>query len=151
MPNYNEALKETFWNTIEQLASMFGESADDGDYPEPPEALQISMSFMGPRNGRFVMAVDKAVSPVLAANMYGTEPDDPKAGMRAQDALKELLNATCSSFLEKVIDKEPAFELSLPEIHVMDAERWEIMQKTPGTLLLLVEGYPVLLNMSVMH
>ncbi len=152
MGNHDEALKETFCDTVEQLAFMFGEAADAADFPEPPiEASQVSMSFMGPINGRVVIAVDRDMCPELAANMLGLDADDPKAVLRGQDALKELLNVTCGNVLTKIAGDKPVFDLSVPEIHEMDAERWEALRETPGTLLLLVDGYPVMLNMSIMH
>ena len=151
MTDNQEMLCDTFCETCEQLAFMFAEAADDGDLPEPPdEAVQVSMSFMGPQDGRLVLAADRAMCPELAANMLGLDPDDPKAEMRGIDALKELLNVVCGNVLTRMAGDKPVFDLSIPEVHEIDKERWTALSETEGTLPLLVDGFPAMLNMSTL-
>lgn len=63
------------------------------------------MSFTGAMQGECLLMVPEALCPEIAANILGLDTDDELAAMRAQDALKELLNVTCARIAEKLTQR----------------------------------------------
>jgi hypothetical protein len=74
----------------------------------------VSIHFLGPLMGDFVLEISGGVLPVLAANMLGE--DEPPPLSQQQDALKELANVICGNLLPLIAGSEAVFDLGAPQI-----------------------------------
>jgi CheY-specific phosphatase CheX len=141
---------KVFCEVIEQMAFMFGESAEREDMPGLSEdGLRIRMGFSGPMEGELTMAAPRDAGVELAANVLGLDAEDPVASLRAEDALKELLNVTCGSLLTELAGDGPVFHLTVPQSSALKAAEWAELLEEDGTVAFRVDDHPVLLNVRV--
>ncbi len=134
---------EALVEAMEQMAFMAPMPADETLLPSP-QAYLIRMPFTGPVSGTVEIVAPQEVGTGLAANILATTPDDPQAISYAADALKELLNVTCSLLLPKLGTVKPGgspFKMTLPQMTAFDSARqWKDFVAVPNTHLLDVEG-----------
>lgn len=141
-------LIETFCEVLENLAFMFGETADEEELPASvSDCILATMSFSGAMSGRLELAVPRAMCPEIAANVLGVDPDDERVSSGGDDALKELLNVTCGQMLTRLAGEEPVFDLSVPVVSGLDDKAWTVMAKAPDVAMLLVDERPALLRL----
>ncbi len=144
-----EKLAETFCRILETQAFMFGEGVEGDALPVPSgELLEARMTFTGPREGLVLLAAPRDMCVELAGNTLGIEPD-ATAAAQAEDALKELLNVTCGSALTEIAGTKPVFDLSVPEMRVLDGAGWGALKDQAETLCFTVDDYPVLLRLEM--
>lgn len=144
-----EKLAGVFCGILETQAFMFGEGVEGDELPAPSgELLETRMTFSGPRKGLVLLAAPRDMCVELAGNTLGIEPD-ATAAAQAEDALKELLNVTCGSVLTEIAGTEPIFDLSVPEVRVMDGAGWGALKGQEGTLCFTVDDYPALLRLEM--
>ena len=144
-----EILFEVVREILEKLAYMFGEPAEDGAFETPHEAYVGSIKFAGHRDGELCLAVSHEMCMELAANMLGTEIDDPDAEEAAGDALKELLNVSCGNILTALYGTQPTFELSVPEARKTDPKAWEKFSGHPESIRFMIDDYPAFVNLQI--
>ena len=90
------------------------------------------MTFVGVMQGSVGVVVLPEMCLEVAANMLGVDPDDEEAMDKGRDALKELLNITCGHLLTNIAGEEPVFDLTVPEVTELSAERWQELKAQAG-------------------
>lgn len=147
-----DASTEVLCEVLEKLAFMFGEPVEDGQEAElqtPAEAYLGCIRFNGSSKGVLSLAVGTDMCIELAANMLGTDPDDPDAEQDARDALMELLNITCGNLLTTLYGVETVFELTPPEAIKIDASDWARLEADPESFAFIIEDYPALFKVHI--
>ncbi len=145
--NLPELLSNVFSDVVENLAFMFAEVPDEGEFPEVNDpCVMAAMGFTGHQEGTIAMAVPESMCTELAANVLGLEPDDEIVSRFPHDALKELLNVTCGNVLTAMAGEEPIFDLTVPETKTIDAAAWKAFRDQPDTVSVLLDENPVLLQ-----
>lgn len=145
-----EMLRAVFGDVIEKMAFMFAEMAEEDEIPDSvPESVEARMSFDGPINGVLAMVVPKEMCPEIAANSLGIDPDEEGAIEKGSDAVKELLNMVCGNMLTELAGVEPVFDLTIPQVSELSADEWKQTRDDPGTIALVVDDYPVLVNLTL--
>lgn len=147
--NLNETLATVFREIIEQLAFMFAEPVEKAEVPGVSDALGVRMEFSGPFSGWLSLAASRGEGVEVAANILGLDSDDPSAEVRAEDALKEVLNVTCGRLLTELAGSEPVFNLTVPKSMPLDAPAWATMLAADGTQAFDLDGNYVLLSVEV--
>lgn len=143
-------LARVFARVAGDLAFMFIEPQEDGFIPSPSgPCVSATIAFSGKFEGSLSIAVPTALCPVIAANVLGVEPEDESATDQLYDALTELLNVTCGNLLTALAGDEPVFDLTIPTVQSLDLRAWDELQRTPGTVGLVLEEHPVLLRLSL--
>jgi chemotaxis protein CheY-P-specific phosphatase CheC len=143
-------LARVFTDVLETLAFMFTDLAEGDDLPDPAEEQVLAeMSFTGVYTGDLALAVPRPMCAELAGNILGCDPNDMEDEAPAFDAFKEVLNVTCGHVLTDLAGAEPVFDLTVPEVRMIDAAEWETLRDAPETVTLLVDDYPVLLRLSL--
>ncbi|MBI5118466.1 chemotaxis protein CheX [Candidatus Poribacteria bacterium] len=144
-----DIVSEVFCDVLEKLAYMFGESIPKEDFPGTgADYVQAAMTFSGPMTGKLTLAVPRAMSVEVAANVLGMEPGDELVETRSSDAIKEMLNVICGHVLTAVAGEEPVFELSAPTLEALDEANRVRMLNEEDTACFLVDDHPVLLRFS---
>lgn len=146
-----EILFEVVRDILEKLAYMFGEPAEDGAVETPVDGYLGSIKFVGHRDGELCIAAPHDMCLELAANMLGTEMDDPNAEEDAGDALKELLNVSCGNILTALYGTHPTFELGVPEARRTHPEAWEKLAAHPESIRFMIDDYPAFVNFQIQN
>jgi chemotaxis protein CheY-P-specific phosphatase CheC len=150
MDQTKKILTDVFGNAAESFAYMFAEPHEGVEAPPAPEsALKVNMSFHGAFSGELVLLVPETLCPAIAANALGLEPEDDEAASGARDALKELLNVTCGQLLTALAGEEPVFDLTVPEVSILEEGDWEAYCAVPGSVLFSLEDEPVILQLTM--
>lgn len=104
----------------------------------------VIVSFSGARAGGVGMVVSSDLARQVAANLHAKEPAE-MCDEHAQDAVKELLNIVCGSYLPKIEGDEVDFDLAAPSLRSVTKE--EMVRYVDGKpqAALAVEGLPLLL------
>ena len=109
MSDLERALRHAAVLTFEQLA--FALPLDGAAEPAGPTAAR-EVGFAGPFGGRVVVTVERAMLPVLAANMLGV--DEPPPPAEQEDALGEVTNVLAGHLLPAIAGVEHVFTLTAP-------------------------------------
>lgn len=150
MANHREMLNEVFYNVLENLAFMFGESVENDSLDEMAhDAVEARMRFAGPFSGSLSLVMPRNMCQELAANVLGLDPEDEQADASGEDALKELLNVTCGQVLTSLAGQEPVFDLSVPLVEPLDESRWQTLVADEDTAAFLIDEQPVLLHLAL--
>lgn len=130
---------------MERYAFLTGEAPGvSGGAVGLPESLWIiTVAFAGPRTGRLGMAASPALARQLMANLYG----DTRAGTdgQSQDAVKELLNIICGSYLHRVEGDDAVFTLAAPALRVATRQEAAARMNGKPQAALVVEGHSLVL------
>lgn len=136
-------LAAIFSDVLARLAFMFTD-----DLPaEPPaggEWIEASVGYRGPVEGRLVLTCTREFCTVLASNLLGTDPEDPEADTKAEDAVKEFMNIACGQYVTAIHGTEAVFCLSIPAVRPAEAPPAD--DGGPQQALLSVDGHLVRLR-----
>lgn len=139
-----------FCEVLERFAFLFGTPAGKATLPRPPSrCISARLRFSGDRDGSMVLAVPAALCVEVAANVLGIDPDDERAGARAADALKELLNVACAHILTAIAGDRPVFDFSVPETVPIDLVGWRSVLAAEDSVGFLVDECPVLVAFTL--
>ncbi len=132
---------------FERLAFMFGDAAskDELDDPSGP-CFRAEIHFTGDRHGSLVLIGPSNLCPLLAANVLGADPDDPRAVERADDAIKELLNVACGHLLSTIAGEDPVFDLMPPSLMAATSEEFTRLMREPDSLAFIMDDLPLLVR-----
>ena len=78
-------------------------------------ALHFRLSIAAEKTGHLHLSAPMEFCSELAANMLGTEPDDPDIAVRGEAALAETLNIVAGVLAERLFGAGSSIELGLPE------------------------------------
>jgi hypothetical protein len=127
---------------LEEAAFLFSEPLDEaGIPPEAWDPIGVELRWNGPSTGIMRLWADPSLLAVLAANMLGTDEDDPVSQAKGLDALKESLNMIVGNCLTEAWGPGPVFLLDVP---LGIGDRFTTPDREEG-LWLLTEGKPVFL------
>lgn len=145
-----EMLSAVFCDVLEKMAFMFAELAEEDELSDSvAEPIEARMSFDGPINGVLALVVPKEMCSEIAANALGIDTDEERAIEKGSDATKELLNMVCGTMLTELAGVEPVFDLTIPQISELSADEWKQTRDDQGTVTLMVDEYPVLVNLTL--
>lgn len=148
--NPDAATAAALCRVLEDFAFMFGEKAHPGELPPLRESgYRAGIGFRGPFAGALTLAAPRAAAAEIAANVLGLDVDDPVAGLRGEDALKELLDIACGQFLTALAGEDATFDLSVPESGPLDADAWDALRRAPGVQALRADGHAFLLQLTL--
>jgi CheY-specific phosphatase CheX len=146
----NEVLKEVFSEVIESMAFMFCEDenavvplVNEGPY------CRATIRFNGFLEGAVQIAAPREFCVSLAANILGDEAGSEQVKEKAEDALKETLNTICGRFLSNYAGDSVVINLLPPLVDRIGIEEWELVRKLENTNSFILEGNPVLLEVSL--
>ncbi len=108
-------LATIFSEVLANLAFMF----TDEEACQPPAGdlwLETTISYNGPITGTLRLRCTRDFSIRLAANLLGTDPDDPDTEQSSRDSVKEFMNIICGQFVTAAHGTEQVFGLTIPEI-----------------------------------
>lgn len=80
--------------------------------------LAVAIDFVGPKQGRIVLASTRTLAAEVAANMLGLDPDEPDsvADTDAEGALAELLNIFAGSLVCELFGSQTVCHLGIPSV-----------------------------------
>lgn len=113
-------LAEVARGVLEEAAFLF---CDDVPADAPPlegRLAEATLGFEGPCAGRLTLRLPWAVAREAAANLLGTEPDDPQLESSALAAAGELLNMISGSALAAWFGAQASWALGVPSTHAVD-------------------------------
>ena len=108
-------LATIFSDVLANLAFMYTDEEPKEASPDDPW-LETTIGYRGPTSGNLQFRCTRAFTKLLAANLLGTDPDDPDTEQNASDAVKEFMNIVCGQFVTAAHGTEEAFSLTIPEI-----------------------------------
>jgi len=110
-------------------------------------AFFTRIEFRGASDGALELLCSREFGHLLAANLLGCAPDDPDLAQRAGDALKELINITCGTFLRNTGATARALvEMSVPVQSAFDLADWDAFVAANATIL-DAEGHKLALRL----
>jgi hypothetical protein len=140
-----------FAGVLEKLSFQFAEpveSAAELTFGDVPYCV-ADMTFGGVMRGSLCLAVSRAATIEIAANMLGADSGDDKPRAQAEDALRELLNVTCGQILTDFAGERPMFTLSVPKTSAIDAQTLTELRSDPATIGFRTDGAPMLLRLRL--
>jgi hypothetical protein len=139
-------LTDVLGNVLQDSAFMFVEPSD-----EPAEwgdrVFTASLTFESERSGTLRLNMAVPVGVELAANMLGTEVDDPEAEENGRAAVSEVLNVIGGSFVTRYFGTKVATQLGIPK--AMLASQPSSGRCTCGALVTSEGGLPILLELDL--
>jgi CheY-specific phosphatase CheX len=138
---------------IENLTMMVVDEleTDEGFVPQ----LRGGIEFTGPVQGSLNIECSEVFSQKLAANLLGTEQENMETQASSWDALAELLNVVCGNLVTSLYDSDRPFNLSSPQINVIDTEQPDDSKEQASTendnqtAFMLLDGEPVKFTLSM--
>ncbi len=108
-------LATIFSEVLANLAFLFTD--EDPADPVPGDVwFETTIGYSGPMAGTLRFLCTRDFSTRLAANLLGTDPDDPDTEQSAGDAVKEFMNIVCGQFVTAAYGTEEVFHITIPEI-----------------------------------
>lgn len=105
--------------------------------------LRGEVRYIGPVQGRLCCWCTREFATRLAANLLGIEPGSSDAQVRADDALRELLNVLCGQLVTSWYGAGPVFNLTIPVVE--ESLTPPASAGTPQTCCFTVEDEPFVL------
>jgi chemotaxis protein CheY-P-specific phosphatase CheC len=139
------ALAQIFSEVLANLAFMFTAEPGEPATPGTP-CLVTRISYQGPQAGELELWCPEGFAYVLASNLLGVDPEDAEARAKSHDAMKELMNVLCGQLVTTLHGTQGVFNLSIPELDVLDADAPCDPPADALTAELSVEGYPVIIS-----
>jgi len=139
---YRELLFQTARKVFEEAAFALVDPPEEGAGDERSEAISVAVDFEGPFSGFLALSAERELAVIFAANMLGTDEDDPDADAKCLDALKELVNMICGNLLPAVAGMGPEFRIQAPrEISREEMVKLRKINGTGAVEMLYVEGF----------
>ena len=108
-------LATIFSEVLANLAFMFTD--EDPAHPPPGDVwFETTIAYSGSVAGTLRLRCSRDFSTRLAANLLGTNPEDPDTEQSASDAVMEFMNIVCGQFVTTAYGTEEVFSLTIPEI-----------------------------------
>jgi hypothetical protein len=107
-------LGEVARSVLGDAAFLFCDDVPPGTGPLEGRLAEASISFQAPTSGHLTLRLPWPVALEAAANLLGTENDDPEAEASALAAVGELLNMISGSALSAWFGANTAWSLGVP-------------------------------------
>lgn len=151
MPIENhEHVAAAFLGVVEKLTFMFGEVVPVDDLELPTgKCAEAWLLFSGDVRGRLAIAVPQELTPEIAGNILGLDPEDLPPGEMMIDALGELLNVVSGHVVMALAGPQANFGLSAPQHRVIDARAFRALCHDQNSATFMLDDWPVLLNLTL--
>ncbi len=141
-----ELLTDILGTVLQDSAFMFVEPAE-----EPAEwgekVFAATLAFESVKGGVLRLTMALPVGVELAANMLGTEIDDPEAEENGRAAVSEILNVIGGAFVTRFFGTKVPSQLGLPQ--ALMATKPATGRRTCAALVRAESGDPVLLELDM--
>ena len=141
-----ELLTDILGTVLQESAFMFVEP-DQEPVEWGTQVFTATLAFESVRGGMLRLTAALPVGVELAANMLGTDPDDPEAVENGRAAISEILNVIGGAFVTRYFGTKVPSQLGLPQA---------LMTSKPATgphacsaLVRSETGDPVLLELDM--
>jgi len=119
--DHKTALQQSVAEIFENMA--FQELAVVSGNPMPAAVLcsfrQATMTIYSPLQGTLLMTISPAMMQLVAANVFGLDPEEVDSTMES-DVLAEMLNTMAGSWMRRITDVSQPYELGLPDTSESD-------------------------------
>jgi len=151
----NFKLSQIFSEVMEKFAFMFTDPTTKEDLSDKvnnfsSDIIMAEMNFKGNIKGTLSIALPIYMALEIGINALGIEADQDAEKSCAQDALKELINVLCGQVVILLAGREPVFDLSIPETHIITKNKWTELLKDKLSIPFIVEEYPVLFKLEIL-
>jgi hypothetical protein len=141
-----ELLTDILGTVLQDSAFMFVEPAE-----EPAEwgekVFTATLAFESVKGGLLRLTMALPVGVELAANMLGTEIEDPEAEENGRAAVSEILNVIGGAFVTRYFGTKVPSQLGLPQ--ALMASKPATGHRTCAALVRSESGDPVLLELDM--
>jgi len=142
-----ELLTDILGSVLQDSAFMFVEPSE-----EPAEwgekVFAATLAFESVKGGTLRLTMALPVGVELAANMLGTEIDDPEAEENGRAAVSEILNVIGGAFVTRYFGTKVPSQLGLPQA-LMSSQPASGPRTTCSALVRSETGDPVLLELDM--
>ena len=107
-------LGEVSKSILGDAAFLFCDDVPAGTAPLEGKLAEATISFEGPTPGRITLRLPWRVAMEAAANLLGTDAEDPEAEENALAAVGELLNMISGSALQRWFGGAATWSLGVP-------------------------------------
>ncbi len=134
---------------LETFAYVYPEPIEAADAPEPGEhLLRATITFSGAASGTMSISAPADLCTELAANILGTDINDPDARQRGADTLGEIANIA-AGHLATHVEPDVHTDLHPPVIIRLERAEWDRALADGSTRVYLVEDRPVLVTLGL--
>jgi two-component system chemotaxis response regulator CheY len=151
MPASEQAaqIDAVFGPVLETFAFAYPEFVEVSQLPDPEDdVFSASITFEGATCGVMTISAPSALCAELAANILGTDPDDPDARLRGADTLGEIVNIA-AGHLASLLEPARATSLNPPVVQHVDRAEWERQVASDSSRTYVVEGRPVVVTVGL--
>jgi len=145
----SDVMTATVLRVLEEAAFVFAESVEETEAPDFADSIVVTdLSFAGPgtdtARGRLILAANTDWTQELAANMMGTDPDDPDIQGKGPSSLGELLNMIGGVLMGDIFGPV-ATSLGIPRIRTLDASEFASLSREDSSRVILAtdEGHRI--------
>jgi hypothetical protein len=121
-------LEDVARRILEEAAFLFSDDATDSLCFEGP-VIEALLEFLGPAQGTLHLRLAENLACEAAANLLGTEPDDPEAQAGASLAVGELLNMIGGHLMIAWLGATAQTSLGTPTLRLHDT--WTVAMTGP--------------------
>ena len=149
---YHRILSEHAKKIFEDAAFTFVDAAEGTAASECGGAIIMGLEFSGPFRGELAIRAPEKAARTAAANMLALDEDSEDAGLRAPDAIGEILNMICGNALPEIAGTAPEFKIGAPA-KISEADFSNMAEGSPDGELseakIFVEGCETVILMRV--
>lgn len=143
-------LENAFTEILTNYAFLFGARIEPADIvTDEEEFIHAWIDILANSKSHLDVVVPVSLGCVIAANVLGVEEDDPLAGGRAEDCLKEMVNVLCGHLRTLLTQTSRSFEAAIPQARKIPRDEWETVRDSKCSLIFLVEDRPLILMLSM--
>jgi len=148
-PQMGAEIDGVFSPVLETFAFMAPEVVNADELPAVEgDILGASLSFSGAANGVLSIAAPSELCAEFAANVLGSDPDDPDAQIRGADTLGEIANIAAGHLVSRLVPGL-ATELHPPVVSKMTPAEWEWHRGSSSARAYVVEGLPMVVTLRL--
>ena len=133
---------------LETFAFVFPEPLCDTDADPGDSVMCATITFSGATSGTLAVCAPENLCVELAANILGTDVQDPDARLRGADTLGEVANIAAGHIATRI---EPNMQTDLypPIVRRMTRGEWDRVASSSAARLYLVEDHPLILSLNL--
>ncbi len=143
----NDCLGEALTQTLETMAFLTVIPIEE-EMAIPEKTILAEINFTGPQEGTIQILTGVGFARILAENIANLSNVTDES---AFDALKELANVTCGSFLPMVVSSTAdLFEITVPVIKSRNNSiSWDEFTADPDSSILNIEGHALAIKLII--